>query len=146
MIPESPNPLVPKNPPASRPNIRAKPRKKKEMEPTPKSMTFFMMMLPAFLARVNPVSTMANPACMNMTRKAARSVHRMLALAWERGSDSARAAVGRTAHTRAPASHIDLKNVPKDDLLYDHDIKKPPLLKVDCKRMGIKAINARFIK
>ena len=27
-----------------------------------------MMMLPAFFARVKPVSTMANPACMNQTR------------------------------------------------------------------------------
>jgi hypothetical protein len=90
-----------------------------------------MRIFPAFLARVNPVSTMAKPACMNMTKKAAKSVHRILALTCERGSVSARAAVGKTAHTRAPASHIDLKNVPKDDLLYDHDIKKPPCLKVD---------------
>src|SRR6185295_18539613 len=32
----------------------------------------------AFLARVNPVSTMANPVCMNMTRKPASSVQTML--------------------------------------------------------------------
>ena len=31
-----------------------------------KSIRFFMM-LPVFLARVNPVSTIANPACMKNT-------------------------------------------------------------------------------
>ena len=29
-----------------------------------------MMMLPAFFARVKPVSTIAKPACMNQTRMA----------------------------------------------------------------------------
>ncbi len=32
----------------------------------------------AFLARVKPVSTMANPVCMNMTRKPVIRVHVML--------------------------------------------------------------------
>ncbi len=35
-----------------------------------KSIRFFMMMLPAFLALVKPVSTMAKPACMKKTRAA----------------------------------------------------------------------------
>ena len=35
-----------------------------------KSMRFFMMMLPAFLARVKPHSTMAKPHCMKNTRMA----------------------------------------------------------------------------
>ena len=38
-------------------------------------MKFFMMMLPAFLARVNPDSTRANPACMNMTSMPAMTTH-----------------------------------------------------------------------
>src|SRR5659263_475031 len=32
-------------------------------------MKFIAIVCPAFLARVKPVSAMANPACMNMTRK-----------------------------------------------------------------------------
>ena len=35
-----------------------------------KSIRFFMMMLPAFLARVKPVSTMAKPACIQNTSAA----------------------------------------------------------------------------
>jgi len=35
-----------------------------------KSIRFFMMMLPAFFARVKPVSTMAKPACMRKTMAA----------------------------------------------------------------------------
>ena len=38
------------------------------MVPMQKSIRFFMMMLPAFFARVKPVSTMANPHCMKNTR------------------------------------------------------------------------------
>src|SRR5258707_15419609 len=41
-------------------------------------MKFMAMVWAAFLARQNPVSTSANPACMNMTRKPVRSVHTML--------------------------------------------------------------------
>ena len=33
-------------------------------------MRFFIMMLTAFFARVKPVSTMAKPACMSITRNA----------------------------------------------------------------------------
>ena len=35
-----------------------------------KSIRFFMMMFPAFFARVKPVSTMANPACIRKTSAA----------------------------------------------------------------------------
>ena len=35
-----------------------------------KSIRFFMMMFPAFLARVKPVSTIAKPHCMKNTRAA----------------------------------------------------------------------------
>ena len=41
-------------------------------------MKFIAIVCPAFLARVNPVSAMANPACMNMTRKPHTRVHTVL--------------------------------------------------------------------
>ena len=47
--------------------------------PTQKSIRFFMMMLPAFFARVKPVSTMANPACMKNTSTAPTMYHRLSA-------------------------------------------------------------------
>ena len=41
-------------------------------------MKFMLMVCIAFFARVNPVSTSANPACMNMTRKPVTSSHTKL--------------------------------------------------------------------
>src|SRR3954463_8320141 len=41
-------------------------------------MKFMLIVWAAFLARQKPVSTMAKPACMNMTRKPVSSVHMML--------------------------------------------------------------------
>ena len=41
-------------------------------------MKFIIMVWLAFFARQRPVSTRANPACMNMTRKPATSVHTKL--------------------------------------------------------------------
>ena len=38
--------------------------------PIQKSIRFFMMMLPVFLARVNPASTIAKPACIQKTSAA----------------------------------------------------------------------------
>src|ERR1700675_1236010 len=38
-------------------------------------MKFIIMVWLAFFARANPVSTIAKPACMNMTRKPVTSVH-----------------------------------------------------------------------
>jgi hypothetical protein len=76
------------NPPASSPNMMPKPNRKKTMDPAAKSRKFFIMMLPADLARVKPHSTQAKPACMIMTRQAAINVHRMLALDWVRTSTS----------------------------------------------------------
>ena len=46
--------------------------------PTPYTMKFIIMVWLAFLARHRPVSTMAKPACMNMTRKPATSVQTKL--------------------------------------------------------------------
>ena len=42
------------------------------------TMKFIDMVCAAFFARVKPVSTIANPACMNMTRKPVNSVQTML--------------------------------------------------------------------
>src|SRR5712691_617569 len=41
-------------------------------------MKFMVMVCAAFLARVNPVSTIAKPACMNITRNPATNVHTKL--------------------------------------------------------------------
>ena len=41
-------------------------------------MKFIDIVWAAFFARVKPVSTIAKPACMNITRKPARSVHTKL--------------------------------------------------------------------
>jgi hypothetical protein len=41
-------------------------------------MKFMDIVCPAFFARQSPVSTSANPACMNMTRKPVISVHMKL--------------------------------------------------------------------
>src|SRR6266536_3687571 len=41
-------------------------------------MKFIVIVWAAFLARVNPVSTIAKPACMNITRNPATSVHTKL--------------------------------------------------------------------
>src|SRR5262249_30274849 len=41
-------------------------------------MKFMDIVCAAFFARQNPVSTIAKPACMNMTRKPVISVHTML--------------------------------------------------------------------
>src|SRR5579884_3599906 len=46
--------------------------------PTPYTMKFIIMVWFAFLARQSPVSTIANPACMNMTRKPVIRVHTKL--------------------------------------------------------------------
>ena len=46
--------------------------------PTPYTMKFIIMVWLAFLARASPVSTIAKPACMNMTRKPVTSVQTKL--------------------------------------------------------------------
>ena len=65
--------LVPIKPPADSPYIRPQPIAQYRMAPAEKSIRFFMMMFPAFLARVRPVSTMANPACIKNTSPPQRS-------------------------------------------------------------------------
>ncbi len=60
-------------PPMSLPNMSPKPIIQKTREPKDMSMMFFMTMFAAFLALVNPVSTMAKPGCIENTRKAPMS-------------------------------------------------------------------------
>ncbi len=47
------------------------------------------MVLTAFLERVNPVSTIANPSCMNITRKPATSSHARFSELSSGGDDAA---------------------------------------------------------
>jgi hypothetical protein len=68
---------------------------------------------------------------MNMTRKAARSVHKILALDWDRGSPPAKAVAGRAVDASPPTSHVAIQPFLKKDLITDQDIQKPPLLKVN---------------
>lgn len=49
---------------------KLKPMRINTTVPIQKSIRFFMMMLPAFLARVNPASTIAKPACIQKTSAA----------------------------------------------------------------------------
>ena len=69
------NLLEPNSPAASAPNMMPKPIAQNASVPMEKSIRFFIMMLAAFLARVNPVSSMANPACIRNTSTAAINVH-----------------------------------------------------------------------
>ena len=50
--------------------------------PTPYTMKFIIMVWLAFFARHSPVSTIAKPACMNMTRKPVTSVQTKLMAIW----------------------------------------------------------------
>jgi hypothetical protein len=44
-------------------------------DPIEKSIKFFIIILPAFFALVNPVSTIANPACIKNTKAVAIRTH-----------------------------------------------------------------------
>ena len=68
------NPEVPIQAP-SPPYMTANPIRKKQMEPMTKSIRFFIRIFPAFLALVNPVSSMAKPACMKKIRIVPTMVH-----------------------------------------------------------------------
>ena len=67
----------PMNPPMSRPKSRLKPTIQKARVPREKFMKFFMTILPAFLPRVRPASSMAKPGCMKKTRTAAMRIHKV---------------------------------------------------------------------
>src|SRR6266852_5863595 len=74
---------------------------------------FIAMVLTAFLERVNPVSTIANPSCMNITRKPATSSHARLSELSSGGEDAAVWARAReeekitTAKAAAPNASCD---------------------------------------
>ena len=63
-------PGFPINPTRSSPRSRPKPIRMNITVPIQKSIRFFIRMLPVFLARVNPVSTIAKPACIQKTNAA----------------------------------------------------------------------------
>src|SRR5205814_7927206 len=60
------------------PACSAKPTAQYASMPIAYTMKFMVIVWPAFLERVNPVSTSAKPACMNITRNPATSVHTKL--------------------------------------------------------------------
>ena len=55
--------------PLEMPNIKPKPNIQKTIAPRKMSIRFFLMMLPTFLVRVKPASTMAKPAGTKKTKK-----------------------------------------------------------------------------
>src|SRR5882757_8720575 len=69
-------PRVPEG--ATPPICRANPQTQYANKPKPYTMKFIIMVWFAFLARHRPVSTMANPACMNITRNPVTRVHTKL--------------------------------------------------------------------
>src|SRR6202171_4377267 len=77
---------------------------------------FIPMVLTAFLARVKPVSTSANPTCMNMTRNAPTSTQTMLSDCSSVGfmSPSSRGG-GRLGRGRAAAGEGDERAQARQD-------------------------------
>ena len=63
-------PGLPMKPSRSSPSSSEKPMRINTTVPMQKSIRFFIRILPAFLARVKPVSTMAKPACIQNTSAA----------------------------------------------------------------------------
>src|SRR6516162_4212020 len=74
------------------------------------------MVLTAFLARVKPVSTMANPACMNITRNPASKTQAIFS-AWSMGSPclSGRSRVGARRGAVAEPDHGGERAEDRDD-------------------------------
>ena len=63
-------PGFPINPSKSSPSNKLNPIRINVTVPIQKSIRFFIMIFPAFFALVNPVSTIAKPACIQKTRAA----------------------------------------------------------------------------
>ena len=63
-------PGFPIKPSKSSPNKKLNPIRTNITVPIQKSIRFFIIMLPEFFALVNPVSTIAKPACIQKTRAA----------------------------------------------------------------------------
>src|SRR6202171_1356306 len=70
------------------------------------------IVLTAFLARVKPVSTIANPTCMNMTRKPAMSTHARLS---DCSMSSPPGRGGRPARRWTPATEPDERRQARQD-------------------------------
>src|SRR2546428_7961300 len=67
-------------------------------------MKFMVIVCAAFFARVNPVSTIAKPACMNITRNPATSVHtKLMATVFAAAAALAALASESAAGTPCPA-------------------------------------------
>src|SRR5262245_47133202 len=73
----NPNPDVPKTPPASTPNITAKPKSQKSDAATRKFAKFLIATLIEFFDRTSPLSRAVKPACMKKTSAAQTSSHAM---------------------------------------------------------------------
>src|ERR1019366_4582008 len=67
---------------------------------------FIAIVCATFFARVSPVSTRANPSCMNITRNPVSRVHTMLSAVCESASCLARSAAFMRAHR--PSSNVSV--------------------------------------
>src|SRR2546422_850879 len=74
-------------------------------------MKFMVIVCAAFLARVNPVSTIAKPACMNITRNPATNVHtKLIATVFAAEAALASLASESAAGTPCPRAALALKH------------------------------------
>src|SRR6266513_2699049 len=86
-------------------------------------MKFMVIVWAAFLARVNPVSTIAKPACMNITRNPATSVHtKLIATVFAAEAALAALASESVAATPCPArtsghARVSSKAIPTERLI-----------------------------
>src|SRR5438270_8560431 len=86
-------------------------------------MKFMVIVCAAFLARVNPVSTIAKPACMNITRNPATSVHtKLIATVFAAEAALAALASESVAATPCPArtsghARVSSKAIPTERLI-----------------------------
>src|SRR5256714_4272618 len=95
-------PMKAKAPPA--PNARPNPTPQYAMELTLRLVMTFATTVPTFFMRLKPTSSIAKPACMNMTKQAAtitQTVSAATPAAEVAVVSSARAAIGTTAASRA---------------------------------------------
>src|SRR5260221_1484893 len=86
-------------------------------------MKFMVIVCAAFLARVNPVSTIAKPACMNITRNPATKVHtKLIATVFAAEAALAALASESVAATPCPArtsghANVSSKAIPTERLI-----------------------------
>ena len=114
-------------PPISSPNIRPKPMTQKTTVPSAKSMTFFMTMLPAFFARVRPVSTIAKPGCMKKT-SAAPSSTQIVSTATNRPASAASAAnaCGAAVMRPSPSAAAPAILLLRENMMSHPSLSLPP--------------------